>query len=459
MGGVQVVSAQGFCCDRWCLYIQVVLTLCAILIPVIIQLIPCDKVETIVYQPLDLFFMLDGSGSMSNHDWDLQIDSAQSFVTGMQTFTNDIAMGIAVFGRGATLQAEMKYNPTEGNELLEHLQHPRQDRTDYYSAMDLWETEIAEMSRNGSYSLGVLISDGAPNMNTDKMHRVATRLKGANHTIVGVMVGNINNGLQLFSLSSCGGEYEFSNWEECEYYFGATDFNHLLPNIANIADNVGKEINMVKDTSCIKSPYWWLLLLLLVPVMGVIATPFLVPKQRNMVRRKAMAVAPAPSKMRVPPPPPPKVEILRVKEPPAAVKNSIISPQGPKKYKWEVVGHDNYLWAFSGGVAPMNVNYGAKAPPSAPRDPNAPKVRISVHEPNVNSGRDRSDTSVTIIDTWQDDEGYAYEYIREEITAEQYFEQKFSWCCCCCCCSCCRKKQPLPPPPPPPPSNELSSIN
>lgn len=85
----------------------------------------------------------------------------------------------------------------------------------------------------------------------------------------------------------------------------------------------------------------------------------------------------------------------------------------------------------------MKVDYAGQAPPSAPRDPHAEKVKILIE-----TGEE--------VDAWEDDEGFLVAEVEEDVTFEQWTEARVeavlealslketfkkyccAWCCCCC---------------------------
>jgi len=233
--------------------------------------------------------------------------------------------------------------------------------------------------------------------------------------------------------SICAGE------ENCPYFKNEPNFNDFVAESTELAQRIISTVPRTQtiEESCDKAP-WLGFLALLIPFVLLCLTGCMCSRKKTMVQRKETKVlkkavsAPA---MRAPPPQP--TPLPKPNAPPSG--GNVPAKAGGKKYKWDIAAADQYMWARDGGaVGPMKVNFAGKAPPSAPKDLTTKKM--------------------VVVEEWEGEDGYDYEYVEVENTfegvVEEYAEEIvkipiFRLLCCCClwqklcfcckpfCCDCC----------------------
>jgi len=232
--------------------------------------------------------------------------------------------------------------------------------------------------------------------------------------------------------SICAGE------DNCPYFKNEPNFDDFVAESTELAQRIISTVPMTQtiEESCDKAP-WLGFLALLIPFILLCLTGCICRRKKTIVQRKETKVLKkaVSAPVRAPPPqpsPPPQPNA----PPPGG---SVPAKAGGKKYKWDISAADQYLWARDGGaIAPMKVNFAGKAPPSAPKDLSTKKV--------------------VVVEEWEGEDGFEYEYVEVENTfegvVEEYAEEIakipiFRLLCCCClwqklcfcckpfCCDCC----------------------
>jgi hypothetical protein len=215
--------------------------------------------------------------------------------------------------------------------------------------------------------------------------------------MVGVMIGSDQTAQELmYEISSCEGIQQ----EDCINFVSADDFNEFAQDSKLLANSIALQVGSTTTTVC-EPGLWWLCLLLLLPLLLVLLVPCCVSQKKKVVKKRKKHDLENP--------------------PPAPVKPDEVGAPGTnqkKRFKWDTVAADHYIWQFGGGCAPMKVDYGDKAPPSAPKDLSKGKIKRGVQ-------------------SWEDADGWTYEVVEEDLTLEQWAEDKAKsvFCCCCCCIS------------------------
>merc|ERR1719242_2410934 len=381
---------------------------------------PCRETITIEKQPVDLVFMLDASGSIDEDSWDQEIEGTKKWIEVFQDDIPQLQISIIPFSTEAFVYHELN----DTSSVIDSLDNLDQDMqyTNYIAALDEFEEQIALHRQEDSFICGVMISDGQPYVDIydpydfiDWSVERAGELKDENFTIVGVIVQNVREGQTLFDVSSCD-DYRYWERDECENFFEAENWDLFTDNVKNISASIVDQVGDVSRNNC--EDAWSLIFLLLtLPLLILLILQFCFNKTRKIVVKTKKEK--------------PKGDPLARER---TVSQAAVVPDFPKpnmvkkkKYKWEVdTGH--YLWNTSGGTAPMKVDFGEKAPPSAPLD--------------ALGGRRRR-----TVEAWEDADGWEYECIEEKQTLELVVEDAIAtnlsflakWCGCCCCC---RQKAP-----------------
>jgi len=434
-----VTKPEGKNCLRrnWCWIVRIVLAIVGITIPLVMFLQPCEDKLTVEYtyvkQPVDLFLLLDGSGSMQG-DWETCIQAAKNLTqVFIDSDISDLWIGSGEFDSYSYNTGPFTNDTELALSRIENLQ-PKWGKTYYQRALKMYQTTWQTFDKKpNSFSLLVFVSDGAPT-DSEKGVELARALRNATHpngvgaeiNIAGIFVGKDSNSEYLKSTSNCDqcSLYEdegtdckpaWSSSKECPYFLTFSDFEEFNDKVKTIADELQDEIGNVErikeKVECVKTP-WLGFLALLLPLLCVLCMPLFVRKKRTYKRRvkkaPSVAVKKPPPEIKGPaPPPPPPESMPGFKKP---------------KFKWKIKANDHYLWG--GSAAPMRVDWGKKgATDSAPKDPLA-----------------LNDRKAVVINQVDEGDGYIIEEIEEDRTLEQWTEDKAkdiagnSWRVVCCCC-------------------------
>jgi len=451
---------------NWCWVVRVLLAFIGVMVPLIMWMIPCENQPFIVvkYRPLDVYIVLDGSTSMGWDDDDDDDPNLQAW-TDAKNSSTIMLDSFAAVGFPNLQVAALQFSSQGNQEVISELTTDVESVTELISAQALngGQTYLApalslarnEFSTNGfnSSALGpnyttaqlvIIITDGE---NSDQSNAISESdlLKEDGIFIKGIMVrsDSIDN---LFEISSCE-DWTLAEYMNCTFFTLESSFENLKMKADELAfEFAGSLAQSETQNRCVKAE-WLIFLILLLPFVCVCLFPYFKKMEKTEVRR--ISTYPVAKKVVPPPPPAVMVEVTPPKlpeQPKAKVKDP--------RFKWQIKAHDQYLWNLGGGGAtPLKVDFAGKAPPSAPKDPNGEKVKVSV-------------------ETWEDEEGYLCAEVEEPVTFEQYTEAKvaevlealglketFKKVCCSFCCCCCRSKPTTPLPSPPIVNEDYGSRN
>jgi len=437
---------------NWCWAVRVLLALIGVMVPLIMWMMPCENkpFNVVRYRPLDVYIVLDGSGSMGWNESDLPDPTLKAW-NDSKDASSIMLNSFAAVGFPNLQVAAMQFSDKDNQEVISELTTDVGNVTELVTAQALNEggTFLApalslvrnELSTNGynSSALGpnittaqlvIIITDGETN---DQANALAESklLKEDGIFIKGIMVrsDSIDN---LFEISSCE-NYTLEEYANCTYFTLESSFENLKMKAEEIAwEFAGVFAQNVIEKRCVKAE-WLIFLILLLPFVCVCIFPYCNKMKKKEVRR----ISSHPVAKKVPPPPP--VAIVEVAPPklPDQPKPKVKDP----RFKWQIKAHDQYLWNLGGGGAsPLKVDFAGKAPPSAPKDPLGKKEKV-------------------LVETWEDEEGYMCAKVEEPVTFEQYTEAKVAKVlealglketlkkvCCSFCCCCCRTKPSTPMP-------------
>jgi len=426
---------------NWCWAVRIILAIVGITVPLIMFLKPCEDVEIVSFEmiqpPLDLYLLLDASGSM-RYDW---YDCKQAAVNLAQTFGSTLSegqlrVGGGIFSTGSyvftNFTSDIDYATSEiANWEMDY------GGTNYEAGLNTFFATWMETKNLDEYANTILImvSDGQPNGGNDPDYSEISYILRNDWGIyiMGIMVTSDDDGTgieALESVSTCADMNDTAS-DGCIWFADFADFDTFVENAEGIAESLADTVGQAniehRQSDCVKGP-WLIFLLLLLPLLAVCILPYILSLRRNVVIKRKKPPPFVPPVAKNPPPPPP--EALKARPPPPpplAAKPKVEKP----RFKWKIQANDHYLWSTTGGgAAPMKVDWAGKAPPSAPVDPHAEKVRVrlSVQAEPV-AVRDLGD-------------GYIEEEYIEEKTLEQWTEEKAGvafdkakWFLCCGCCS------------------------
>jgi len=197
---------------------------------------------------VDVIFMLDGSGSMSLHNWQSSKDVTKLW---MNAFSDEISsplrFGLMEFSTLSSQELNLT-SSSDREKIDQHLDSMmKNDGLTYYKrALQAFEKQI-KTNRVGIYSkswvLGVIISDGEPTDNLDKLIAYVNYLK-QNATLMVVLVGERYSGAKAFRVTSCDLDgYKFPT-NDCVWWNKFTNFEKLKRNVTEIADRIVKEAHL-----------------------------------------------------------------------------------------------------------------------------------------------------------------------------------------------------------------------
>jgi len=377
-------------------------------------LMPCNGQTSFVKQPVDMFVILDSSGSVSDAEWARSTESASQWVRVFHEQNPDnMQVGVSQFSDITSLNSQFHPDVNVSLAVLSDLGRNQVGGTAYVPALELFQASLDSHRVPGSFAMGLFISDGEPNESANEILSLVDELKADNVTMVGVMIGSSTSAAStMFRIASC----EQYDMETCPNFISLDNFEEFQEDSAALANSVALQVGLTEEVSC-EPGLWWLSLLLLLPLLLVLCVPCCVNKKKKKLKRKYKK-----PDVENPRPAPPAVPDQPKRVPTNAKK---------QKYKWEVKNADAYLWNLGGGTAPMAVDYGEKAPPSAPKDLSQGKFKRK-------------------CEVWEEADGFCYEYEVEDLTLEEWAEEALEdvaknglsglLAACCCCCCCCKKK-------------------
>jgi len=435
---------QGFLRQHWCWVVRIILAIIGITIPIIMFMKPCEDEEVMTYEirkaPLDLFLLLDGSGSMA-YDWGTCLSAATSIISVFaESDISELRVAAGQFSTTANTIVDYT-NDTDYATAVIQSESLQYGYTYYEWGLQLF-LDMWSLQKNpdlNEQSILVMISDGAPTYNNNadvKYDEMADNIRNKyNVSIMGIMVSNGGDGsaqAALKSVSSCDG---VSNDElgNCTWYAEFDDFETFETHSQEIANSLTETLVPIGverfELMCVKGP-WLGFLLLLIPLLAVLIMPYCVSLKRHVKLVRPKPTTKQFEMIKTPPPFP--AEKLNPPRPPPPPPAALQPQEGASKYKWKIKAADHYIWGGAGGARPMRVDWAGKAPPAAPKDyRHLDKMeRVPLRVPVVSK-------PIQVTDLGN---GYVEEELILEQSLEQWSEAKArafwskvkSNCCCCC---------------------------
>jgi len=283
---------------NWCNLVKIVLAIIGISVPLIVYSQPCSNREVIVYQrskpPLDLFLLLDGSGSMQ-YDWPICLMAAANITNVIaRSYPGTLRVGAGKFGSRAGVIVNFTDEIEDAVEKIYKAEWPN-GGTDYVLGLRLFKA-LWELQRNRdptSRTVLVMISDGLPT--STGHYELANLLRGPkyNISIFGILVSKDLEGEELKRVSSCGDD-DSSEQTSCPWFVLYRDFQKFLRQAQAVATILTREIITIDVQrtvqKCEKAPWLWFLLLLL-PLLFVLLLPCCISLRKKVRVRRYQAPA------------------------------------------------------------------------------------------------------------------------------------------------------------------------
>lgn len=334
-------------------------------------------------KPADVVALLDGSGSLSDSAFNIEVASSKRFLGTLSSSLGPDAklqQGVVQWGGEAPVVVSQLTNDLESvaqnlnpGAIIRFPVNTPARGTRFSTALAACGTQLLTNSQVDSLGVCVMISDGENQeddgetytndnfgvstycqnagipLNQCSANGIASFLKSQSVLIVGVFVegqgndANIEAGKrQLRSVTSCEGSTECSNFIAVQSIEDLDERAQLLAEY--LADIVG---------ICVSSPGLFVLpfLLVLPMLIYLLWRPITICLAKKAIEKsfevepEAPPLPPKPTKRGVPP-----LEKIKSKRP-----------------HWKIKAADHYLWNFAGGAAPMLVDFAGAAPPSAPK--------------------------------------------------------------------------------------------
>jgi len=264
---IEETNYCAFCWTSWCWIFRILLLAVGVGIPIYFYLQPCWGEYQNSHVPVDIVFMLDGSGSMSIWNWYESIKATKIWMDTFQDeFQEDLRFGVMEFSTSSSQQLTLTpvVNRSDIDDHLDGMM--KNDGLTYYSkALNSMDEDIRLHRASDtvdSWVLGVIITDGEPTDDPEKLVEISSQLK-QNYTLMVILVGERYSGSKAFPVTSCE-DYIFPT-KDCIWWEKLESYDDLVVNASRIAGNVVTEANLV-DEEC-SVAYWWFFLLLLVPIL------------------------------------------------------------------------------------------------------------------------------------------------------------------------------------------------
>jgi hypothetical protein len=381
------------CCSRccrtfianWILWLLILVAIAGIVLAVLFALKPCKEelVTTDLTAPMDVILMIDNSGSVNNDQFADQITGLKAFLTALSAnYTGELFRGAALQFSSAgneeithglmmcaplettttantcdslltqndcDTSSECEWRDRLATELVEVLDDTRLliGGTDFVSAFQLAESHFNESTPQGTFKLGIIVSDGASSSPTDSI-AASNELKDSNVTVVGLIVGTTSP-LELYTVTSCtdrpttviASEDEMN--ATCPFFAEVTDFATLSQQAADLASQIEFPVESTTSSICVSGEYFAFLALLLPLLLFCFGAPLWYCLKSKFC---------------------PGLGSSEVKAA-GGIAGAAAAGTGSK---WGTVQAGGYLWNMSerGGVQHVNFGKGG-APPSAPQ--------------------------------------------------------------------------------------------
>jgi len=288
---------RGYLRKNWCDLVRVILAVIGISVPVVMYTRPSKYREIIIYErlqpPLDLFLLLDGSGSMQN-DWPISLQAAVNITNFFaNSYTGYLRVGAGWFGSGSSIIANFSDDIKHVVKKINDCAWPR-GTSDYVVGLQLFR-DLYQVQRNPhalSRGIIVMVSDGVPS--SSDHFAMARLLRGDNYnvSIMGIMVTEElqNSGIAaLTSISSCDGVSD-DQLSSCPWFAIYSDFQIFQSHAEEVAYSIADEIIPMDvertEINVVKAP-WLGFLALLLPLLAVLIMPYVVNlKRRVRIRRR-----------------------------------------------------------------------------------------------------------------------------------------------------------------------------
>lgn len=340
---------------NWILWTLVLVGILGIILAIVFALQPCEEEFIYTMADIDLMLVIDVSGSVNDDEYVEQMNGTRAFLEGLWgMYTGDaFRTGMIQFGSSSLIvYALPEYTVEEMIELVPTTPRAFYGGTNTHLALDMAREHMEVYSNASQFRIVIVVSDGASNQQALTMEASAN-IKKENTTVVGIMIGqNDVSTRELYSVTSCTSDDntavvpEGGMHSNCTYFANARDFDQIEQNAANLAASI--EVPMTEDSICVY-PEYFLYLLLLLPLLAYL---FLAPLAHYL---RMACCPPAPMSA--------GAVLLTGAGGGGAASGMTQGADG----KWKSVNAGGYLWSMSGrGTGIVEVNFGDKAPPSAP---------------------------------------------------------------------------------------------
>eukprot|EP00494_Astrolonche_serrata_P031370 UN31639 len=226
---------------------------------------PCHMRDNVTKGPVDLVFIMDGSGSMKEHEWSLSKTAAKEWINIFESEVPSLQVGLIEFSDAGHTRHQLSSNLTHVRHSLHNL-HKTDGTTNYASALYTFWEMVHKRRQNNSYVLGVLLTDGIPSKSqVAQTWNVVNLVKRSNMTIMVSLVANLNHGEFAFNVSSCD-TYTYQAKDDCTFYAESDSWEGFFDRVQFLAHDVVATVHDITQSECAPVAWWWFLLLIL-PVL------------------------------------------------------------------------------------------------------------------------------------------------------------------------------------------------
>jgi Mg-chelatase subunit ChlD len=182
-----------------------------------------NKRETKTCNLADIVVLLDSSGSIGTEKWDLVLNFFREFVKGLDIGYFDTRVGAIVYGNRATPSFYLNtFNDSKSMQnYINRINMPWKDQETNTSGAIWYMQEVMFSQKYGDRSLapnlGIVITDGASNRDSNKTIPYAKRAKEAGIIMVAIGVGDEVNPKELEGIASPGLVFNVSSFDGLQF--------------------------------------------------------------------------------------------------------------------------------------------------------------------------------------------------------------------------------------------------
>lgn len=197
--------------------------------------------------PLDVVFVVDGSGSITSPMWKEQMRAGQGMTNSFQKqYHGDpdkLSIGVVQFNDDAQVEQGMTSNV---DDVVQHMAAMKQlgGGTNYHQALQACQSNLfkdAGTDEGSAFKVCVLITDGLDGSGSSPGQLKA--IVGDNTSIFGIFVGDNDDGKHMLKKTTACGKARHEG-EVCDFFAHANNYTALVAKVDGVVEQVMEGVDL-----------------------------------------------------------------------------------------------------------------------------------------------------------------------------------------------------------------------